>query len=386
MQHYKTSDPRGGRSDSDTDYATPRDDRFYTPRVSARLGGSSSDSEWATPRSGVYLSDEGEFSSPRPHEQMVQQPYYHGHYDPGHHYPTASKEPTMVYPPQSEAKWSVPPGYAEAKAHPYSHLPPQSYHPGYQQGAPHYPTMSPVGVPTHAHPAYPSAYEGGGVDGYYTQPVGYSQARMAQELPPRIAPPMREYAPPPQHYHHPPHQAPYGAYEGYQAEDKEAAADYGDYYGDGALWQDREAVDAYYRQSYPRGEPHAASKETSSDPPPSSNDALDRAVDDIFSCARHNRVDDVERLLDMGVPVNVRDKFGNTILTISCQNGNKRVTKAALRRGADINAQNYKGNTPLHFCFTYGYGDTLGQYMISKGADPSIRNEAGLSCYDGLGH
>ena len=111
----------------------------------------------------------------------------------------------------------------------------------------------------------------------------------------------------------------------------------------------------------------------------------DRQVEDIFSFARHNRVDKVEELLDKGVPVNVRDQFGNTILAVSCQNGHKRVAKAALRRGADINAQNYKGNTPLHFCFTYGYGDTLGQYMISKGADASMRNHAGVTSYEGLG-
>ena len=90
-----------------------------------------------------------------------------------------------------------------------------------------------------------------------------------------------------------------------------------------------------------------------------------------------------QRLLDKGVPVNVRDRFGNTILTVSCQNGLKRMAKAALRRGADINAPNYKGNTPLHFCYTYGYGDTLGEYLISKGADDSIRNNSGYSCYEG---
>ena len=45
----------------------------------------------------------------------------------------------------------------------------------------------------------------------------------------------------------------------------------------------------------------------------------------------------------------------------------------------------HKGNTPLHFCFTYGYGDTLGAYLTSKGADPGIRNNYGLTCYEGLG-
>ncbi|KAJ8611032.1 hypothetical protein CTAYLR_007056 [Chrysophaeum taylorii] len=107
-------------------------------------------------------------------------------------------------------------------------------------------------------------------------------------------------------------------------------------------------------------------------------------VESIFSFSRHNRVDQVERLLARGVPPNVRDEHGNTILIIACQNGLKRVAKAALRHGADINAVNARGNTGLHFCFAYGYGDTLGQYLMSKGADPNVVNNSGLNCYEGL--
>jgi hypothetical protein len=103
-------------------------------------------------------------------------------------------------------------------------------------------------------------------------------------------------------------------------------------------------------------------------------------VEDIFSYARHSRLEEVENLLDRGVPVNVRDQFGNTILNISCQNGHKRIMKCALRRGADMNVQNYRGNSPLHFCFKYGFGATLGAYLIGKGADVSIRNTDGQTC------
>jgi hypothetical protein len=128
----------------------------------------------------------------------------------------------------------------------------------------------------------------------------------------------------------------------------------------------------------------------------------DATVEDVFSLTRHNKLTEVEELLDRGVPVNVRDRYGNSILSIACQNGLKKMAKLALRRGADINARNvrphdrlqrpkmmhsltltltyfsqYKGNTPLHFCFTYGYGDTLGAYLTSKGADTTIRNHFG---------
>ena len=110
----------------------------------------------------------------------------------------------------------------------------------------------------------------------------------------------------------------------------------------------------------------------------------DQDVDDIFSYARHGRVDEIERLLDKGIPVDVRDAYGNTLLTIACQNGNKRVAKCVLRRAANINSRNNKGNTPLHYCYSYGYGDTLGAYLISKGADVHSRNLAGKGIYDGI--
>lgn len=154
---------------------------------------------------------------------------------------------------------------------------------------------------------------------------------------------------------------------------------------------------------------------------------------DIFSATRHNRMDSVTYMLDQGVSVNAKDEFGNAILSIACQNGLKRMAKLALRRGANINSRNVRrpcpcgcsflsacgnkkwwfanhtddgrlllsllrprycagrghreqlrGNTALHFCFAYGYGDTLGAYLISKGADTTIENKDGRVCYYGI--
>ncbi|CBN75309.1 conserved unknown protein [Ectocarpus siliculosus] len=77
-------------------------------------------------------------------------------------------------------------------------------------------------------------------------------------------------------------------------------------------------------------------------------------VEDVFSYARHNRVLDLERMMDQGVPADVRDSHGNTILIVACQNGHKRALKAALRHGADPDASNARGNTALHYCYAFG--------------------------------
>lgn len=56
-----------------------------------------------------------------------------------------------------------------------------------------------------------------------------------------------------------------------------------------------------------------------------------------------------------------------------------------LRRGANINHQNNKGNTALHYAMAYDSEGALGEMLISNGADDSMDNKQGLSCYDGLG-
>jgi ankyrin repeat protein len=55
-----------------------------------------------------------------------------------------------------------------------------------------------------------------------------------------------------------------------------------------------------------------------------------------FTMSRHGHTADIERLLDRGIPINVRDPYGSTLLVIACQNGSKRVAKLVLRRGKGV--------------------------------------------------
>ena len=102
-----------------------------------------------------------------------------------------------------------------------------------------------------------------------------------------------------------------------------------------------------------------------------------------FKKVRNNKVDEVGALMDDGVPPDIRDESGNTLLAVACQNGHKRLTRAMLKRGADINSQNRRGQTPLHYCFAFGHLE-LGDYLISKGADDTVANCYGLTAYEGL--
>ena len=114
---------------------------------------------------------------------------------------------------------------------------------------------------------------------------------------------------------------------------------------------------------------------------------LSAAFKQVCSLARHNKYADVEELLnqpDWSVPIDFQDELGNSLLHMGSQNGNRRMIKLCLKRQANINIQNLTGQTPLHFAFGYGYTE-LGDYLLKKGADDTIKNEDGLTCYEGFG-
>jgi ankyrin repeat protein len=80
--------------------------------------------------------------------------------------------------------------------------------------------------------------------------------------------------------------------------------------------------------------------------------------------------------------IHCTDKFGNSLLHVACQSGNKRAVKFCLRKGLDVDARNADGQTPLHHCFALGHS-ALAAYLTDKGADDSLRNAAGLTPYEG---
>lgn len=86
---------------------------------------------------------------------------------------------------------------------------------------------------------------------------------------------------------------------------------------------------------------------------------------------------------DEKIDLNTRDEFGNTLLILAVQQGNKRMAKYLLRRGANMNLQNFSGNTVLHYAYAYNY-EELGMYLESKGANTTLLNASNLTCYEGL--
>ena len=77
--------------------------------------------------------------------------------------------------------------------------------------------------------------------------------------------------------------------------------------------------------------------------------------------------------------INIRNHEGQTLLHYASARHNLWIAKYLLHHGADVNAQDNHGNTPLHYA---GYKDMRDE-LLKHGADFSLANHDGqtpISC------
>ena len=77
------------------------------------------------------------------------------------------------------------------------------------------------------------------------------------------------------------------------------------------------------------------------------------------------------------------DEFGNTMLMLACQNGNTKLVKYLIAKGANPSAQNKAGQSAAHFAISFKFYD-LSKWLFENGADDTLVNKYGLTPYDGL--
>lgn len=96
--------------------------------------------------------------------------------------------------------------------------------------------------------------------------------------------------------------------------------------------------------------------------------------------AAEGKLDVVKELIEkQGVSPDQPDEFGDTALHSACQNGRDDVVKYLLDKGANPNAVNKTGSTPLHKLVASKYEQKpILKRLLAAKANPNIRNNAGL--------
>ncbi|HEY5179496.1 MAG TPA: ankyrin repeat domain-containing protein [Dermatophilaceae bacterium] len=92
------------------------------------------------------------------------------------------------------------------------------------------------------------------------------------------------------------------------------------------------------------------------------------------ACFDFARAGDTARLrayVEQGVPVNLTDATGNTLLMLSAYHGHAETVSALVALGADPDRTNDRGQSPLSGAIFKGEDDVV-RVLLAAGADPDV--------------
>jgi uncharacterized protein len=89
----------------------------------------------------------------------------------------------------------------------------------------------------------------------------------------------------------------------------------------------------------------------------------------LFDMARRGSTEDLAAYLDAGVPSNLTNDKGDTLLILAAYHGHADTVAALLERGAEPDLVNDRGQTALAAAVFRQSAETVG-HLLSAGADP----------------
>ncbi|XP_076451704.1 E3 ubiquitin-protein ligase MIB1-like [Babylonia areolata] len=103
-------------------------------------------------------------------------------------------------------------------------------------------------------------------------------------------------------------------------------------------------------------------------------EAAEQSVTALHIAANLGHVHIVQLLVEKGAPINLRDKNGETPLTVGMKHD--AVAEYLIKKGADVTVANNNGQTASHKAALYGHAHIL-RLLIAKGADVNAMDKAG---------
>ncbi|WP_406859635.1 ankyrin repeat domain-containing protein [Streptomyces sp. HUAS MG47] len=112
----------------------------------------------------------------------------------------------------------------------------------------------------------------------------------------------------------------------------------------------------------------SSAPETPATPEPVDPEVVELAAK-VFDLARHGDTDTLAAYVDAGVPVELTNDRGDSLLMLAAYHGHAAAVTALLARGADADRANDRGQTPLAGAVFKGADDVV-RALLAGGANP----------------
>jgi uncharacterized protein len=104
-------------------------------------------------------------------------------------------------------------------------------------------------------------------------------------------------------------------------------------------------------------------------PPAEPDDRLVEIAHHVLDLARAGDTDQIAAYLQAGVPVNLTDAAGNTLVMLAAYHGHAETVRLLTARGAEVDRVNDRGQSPLAGAVFKGE-DGVVRALLDAGADP----------------
>jgi uncharacterized protein len=113
------------------------------------------------------------------------------------------------------------------------------------------------------------------------------------------------------------------------------------------------------------------------DPGPADEAAVQEFATKVFDLARDGDAGALAAYVDAGVPANLTNDSGDTLVMLAAYHGHAPAVRALLERGADPGRPNDRGQTPLAGAVFKGESEVV-RALLDGGADPGAGHPSAI--------
>ncbi|KAK0649859.1 ankyrin repeat-containing domain protein [Cercophora newfieldiana] len=99
----------------------------------------------------------------------------------------------------------------------------------------------------------------------------------------------------------------------------------------------------------------------------------------MYDAARQGNLAIFQQALPAGLPANLTNEKGDTLLMLAAYHGHANLVKLLLEHGADPNRLNDRGQSPLAGA-VFKMEDAVVETLLSGGADPNLGQPSAVDC------